>query len=67
MFTQTEREWHQVYEELHPDNREVIDNAVGHTVALFRDAGYTAATDDTAEQLVAAVTKFFCESGNKRG
>lgn len=66
MFTTEDRYWLNVYSELSTEKCEVIDRVAAFAMTAFRDAGFRAAGDDVAEALVAAATRYFCQSGNER-
>ena len=57
--------WHDRYEQLEqsdPDMHDAIDEAYGEVVRVVRENELKCAGDDRAEQLVAAIARYFVES-----
>lgn len=57
-LTEQDRAWHETYEQLGPVAREAVDTAYSTVFEAIRRTGHRAATDDRAEMLVAALTRF---------
>ncbi|HZT03721.1 MAG TPA: hypothetical protein VFA39_15800 [Steroidobacteraceae bacterium] len=64
MLTRQDKEWHAAYEGGSIRARAIIDQAFAEVLAAFRVAGVTAGTADTAEALVAQLTRYYVDSGN---
>lgn len=52
------RYWHNRYESLSPTARAVIDEAFGEVKRVFTDANLSPRMDDSAEELVADLTRY---------
>jgi hypothetical protein len=63
-MTNDSHKWHEVYEALPAEQRELLDMTYARIRASFDDAGFQSSGDDTAEELIAALTRYFKESGN---
>ena len=61
-MTVINREWRDKYDELTDEDRRVIDNAFGRLAAYMREEGFSVPGDDRTEDLIGAITKFYCES-----
>ena len=60
------RKWHGYYESVASNaTRSVIDNAYTAARKALRDAGYEAANDDRAEDLIAAITQYLVQSRDR--
>jgi hypothetical protein len=66
-MTKEATKWHGVYEEMTPAEQEVIDGAYSEVRRVLSWDGRCPANDDRAEELVAAITKYYKESFNDNG
>ena len=57
-FTNDDKRWHTVYENLDTDTREAIEDAFDSVVHDLRSCGLVSKMDHTAEILIAAITRF---------
>ncbi len=58
--------WHQAYEDAHHEVRETVDSAYKEVRRIFKRDGGQVANDDRAEELVAALMRYWVESGNEK-
>lgn len=65
-LTQEAHKWHDVYEQLSRPVQDAIDKAFEAVILeLSQCTTGKFATDDRAEELVAAITKFYWDSGRR--
>jgi hypothetical protein len=62
-MTAEAKKWHQVYEDMTPYEQHIIDTAYTELRRIIsNNSRCTPANDDRAEELVAAITKYYKES-----